>query len=204
MTAPGWYPDPSGDGTQRYWDGNAWGPVAPPPAAPPQPTPPAAPPVVVIKKKRSMLSLLVLGGVALLAGSCIVSAIGGTGSKKSSTGSSTSSTPTTQSYSADRMEREVVLACEMSVKKQLKDPDSAKFGDDWQALPVERDPSVPVPERLVNAGFSPPSGDKQYVATGSVNAKNSFGGYAGSQMYGCDAFFSTKSGDATGIAYSIG
>ena len=42
MTAPGWYPDPSGDGNQRYWDGNVWGPVAPPPAAPPT-TPPLTP-----------------------------------------------------------------------------------------------------------------------------------------------------------------
>jgi hypothetical protein len=200
MNAPGWYPDPSGDGTQRYWDGNAWGPSAPPPSAPP---PPTAPPVVVIEKKRSMLSLLVLGSVALLAGSCVVSAISGTGgSKKSSTGSSTSSTPTTQSYSAASMEREVLFACELSVTKQLKDPDSAKFGDDWKALPVERD-SAPVPERLLNAGFNAASGDKQYVATGSVNAKNSFGGYVGSKMYGCDAFFSTKSGSAKGIAYSL-
>jgi hypothetical protein len=26
----GWYPDPAGGGSQRYWDGKAWGPVAPP------------------------------------------------------------------------------------------------------------------------------------------------------------------------------
>ena len=33
---PGWYPDPSGSGQQRYFDGNAWGPfapLAPPPVA---------------------------------------------------------------------------------------------------------------------------------------------------------------------------
>ncbi len=28
---PGWYPDP-GTGMQRWWDGQAWGPVAPPAA----------------------------------------------------------------------------------------------------------------------------------------------------------------------------
>lgn len=28
--APGWYPDPSGNGGQRWWDGNAWGDTAQP------------------------------------------------------------------------------------------------------------------------------------------------------------------------------
>ncbi|WNG89547.1 DUF2510 domain-containing protein [Mycobacterium sp. ITM-2016-00317] len=36
MSAPGWYPDPSGNGGQRYFDGTAWGPTAPPPPTPPQ------------------------------------------------------------------------------------------------------------------------------------------------------------------------
>ena len=34
MTAPGWYPDPSGaPGQQRYWDGHAWSQVSIPAAA---------------------------------------------------------------------------------------------------------------------------------------------------------------------------
>ncbi|HEX2211934.1 MAG TPA: DUF4352 domain-containing protein [Mycobacterium sp.] len=31
---PGWYPDPSGNGGRRYWDGLRWGPTAPPPRQP--------------------------------------------------------------------------------------------------------------------------------------------------------------------------
>jgi hypothetical protein len=38
QTPPGWYPDPSGSGRQRYWDGNQWtdnySPVATAPVAP--------------------------------------------------------------------------------------------------------------------------------------------------------------------------
>jgi hypothetical protein len=34
-TPPGWYPDPTGVGGRRYWDGSAWGPAASSP--PPQP-----------------------------------------------------------------------------------------------------------------------------------------------------------------------
>jgi hypothetical protein len=30
MTAPGWYPDPSGNGGQRYWDGINWSTAVPP------------------------------------------------------------------------------------------------------------------------------------------------------------------------------
>ena len=71
MTAPGWYPDPSGDGNQRYWDGNAWGPVAPPPAAPPT-TPPLTPAGVQVPvlpppppKKNSQLKPLLIIGILL-------------------------------------------------------------------------------------------------------------------------------------------
>lgn len=76
MTAPGWYPDPSGDGTQRYWDGNAWGPSAPPPAPPT--TPPLLPgqsagvqvpvlPPLPPKKGGRLKPLLLVGGLLFLA-----------------------------------------------------------------------------------------------------------------------------------------
>lgn len=45
-TPPGWYPDPTAPGTERYWDGTAWTdhsrPVTVAPPAPP-PTPYSAP-----------------------------------------------------------------------------------------------------------------------------------------------------------------
>jgi uncharacterized protein DUF2510/uncharacterized protein DUF4190 len=47
-TPPGWYPDPSGSGGQRYWDGNAWTEHAQAPASAPPPAtgwPTTQPPV---------------------------------------------------------------------------------------------------------------------------------------------------------------
>ncbi|MDO8107029.1 DUF2510 domain-containing protein [Isoptericola sp. b441] len=39
--APGWYPDPSAPGQQRYWNGTAWAEATAPLAAPaPIPSPP--------------------------------------------------------------------------------------------------------------------------------------------------------------------
>lgn len=34
-TPPGWYPDPSGTGQQRYWDGQVWLQLPPPPPGTP-------------------------------------------------------------------------------------------------------------------------------------------------------------------------
>jgi uncharacterized RDD family membrane protein YckC len=39
LPPPGWYPDPSANSGQRYWDGAVWGPAVPPP----QPTRPTLP-----------------------------------------------------------------------------------------------------------------------------------------------------------------
>jgi len=66
VTDPGWYPDPSGDGTERHWDGNDGGPSAPLPAAPPT-TPPLTPAAAPVPPKKSggPKLLLVIGGVLL-------------------------------------------------------------------------------------------------------------------------------------------
>src|ERR1700693_523258 len=54
--SPGWYPDPSGGSGLRYWDGTAWGPVAPP-------TPP---------KKKSDVRQALLIVMSCLAGLAVV------------------------------------------------------------------------------------------------------------------------------------
>ncbi|MGH1548398.1 DUF2510 domain-containing protein [Leifsonia poae] len=71
MTAvPGWYADPSGPGTVRYWDGAAWTqhvqpvPVAPVPTYPPQSYPYYAPAVPVKNSKAT--SALVWSLVSLV------------------------------------------------------------------------------------------------------------------------------------------
>jgi hypothetical protein len=108
--------------------------------------------------------------------------------------STTPTTPTT--YSEQDNEQAVIDTCQKAVRKNLKDPDSAKFGDDWKAWIVTHyDKQPPV-------SYNPANGDKLYSAGGSVNAKNSFGGYTGDQAYGCDASVTT-SGDIRAHAYSL-
>lgn len=113
------------------------------------------------------------------------------GSSTSSSSTSTSSAPSEQ-----EIESGVIDICQQGVKKQLKDPDSAKFADDWKAWVVTHyDKPPPV-------SYHPENGDKYYNAGGSVNAKNSFGGYVGDQMYGCDAAV-TRSGEVSAHVYSV-
>ena len=85
--------------------------------------------------------------------------------------------------------------CEGSVKKSLKDPDSAQFSD-WKAW------TVASPSKTLNLSYHPWNGDKAYSAGGMVNAKNGFGGYAGDEMWACDATVS-KDGHIEGIANSM-
>ena len=186
MTAPGWYPDPSGDGNQRYWDGNAWGPVAPPPGAPP--TPP---------KKSGWLKPLLIMSILLFTIFVVRPLFldNKTESPSSSKGSTSSSAPTKRSVSPEVMELNFISACQGSIKKQLKDPDSAKFGDDWQAWPVTK----PSADTKLPSGYNPAGGDKQYSGAGSVNAKNSFGGYVGNTPYVCDGYVEPDGG---GNAYA--
>lgn len=75
------------------------------------------------------------------------------------------SVPHSTDHSHDQSD--VVDTCQDSVRKQLKDPDSARFND-WTAS--AKDGSA-----------------YYYSASGMVNAKNGFGGYTGDQLYSCDA-----------------
>jgi PBP1b-binding outer membrane lipoprotein LpoB len=89
-----------------------------------------------------------------------------------------SSTPTT--YSDRDNELSVIDTCQDSVKKMLRDPGSAQF-DGWTATPATT---------FSGRGelkYTPVVNDKLYTASGSVNAKNGFGGYVGARQYGCDA-----------------
>jgi hypothetical protein len=112
----------------------------------------------------------------------------------SACGGMTSTTPTT--YSEQEDERAVIDICHDAVKKDLRDPDSAKFGDDWKAWPVTQHDTPP------RVSYYPEQGDKLYSAVGSVNAKNGFGGYVGDQPYGCDAAVETN-GEIRARAYSL-
>jgi len=78
---------------------------------------------------------------------------------------------------------DAIDACQDSVTKMLKDPDSARF-DGWTASPAAGSP----PAGLV---YNPSAGDEYYTASGMVNAKNGFGGYNGDEPYSCDAVVTT-------------
>jgi hypothetical protein len=174
---PGWYPDPSGKAGKLYWDGQEWH-TAPPPV------PPSAQ-----KKKPGCLLGLVVPLLVLFAAMWFLLATCGHSSNTSST--------TTPTYSEQEIESEVIRICQKDVKKDLKDPDSASFGDDWKAWLVTHPPSEPP-----KVSYHPENGDKLYSAGGSVNAKNGFGGYVGFQPYGCDASVTTG-GQVQSIAYSL-
>jgi hypothetical protein len=82
MTPAGWYADPGGSGTWRWWDGVAWGELAPLPAAPP---PPAQIPVgridrfgapLPVPRRIGGLGGIVRGGFALVAGTALLAGIG--------------------------------------------------------------------------------------------------------------------------------
>jgi hypothetical protein len=100
-------------------------------------------------------------------------------------------------YTDDQFKALVIDTCQGSVKNQLKDPDSVKFGDDWKSWIVTNSDKPPKV-----ADYKPENGDKLFSAGGSVNAKNSFGGYVGDQPYGCDAV-ATTGNEITAVAYPL-
>jgi hypothetical protein len=99
-------------------------------------------------------------------------------------------------FTEDEIEAAVIDTCQGSVKKQLRDPDSAKFAD-WNSWVITHHGSPP---RVAN--YHPENGDKLYGADGKVNAKNGYGGYAGNEAWGCDAAVTTG-GNVDANAYSI-
>ncbi|OBH71249.1 hypothetical protein A5682_08920 [Mycobacterium mantenii] len=177
---------------QRYFDGTKWGQFASPLNPPPPP-----------KKARSPKKILaVIGAIVFL---IIVGKACGSDEKNGGSTSPSSSPPssarrgttsTTPTYTEREIEAAVIDTCKKAIKQDLKDPDSAKFGDDWKAWIVTQPPTQQ------NVPYHPESGDKLYSAGGTVNAKNSFGGYVGYQMYGCDASITT-SGDIHAHGYSL-
>jgi len=60
----------------------------------------------------------------------------------------------------------IISSCQDAIKIRLKDPYSVKFSDDWTAYDTKQTGS--------------------YEVTGSLNSKNGFGGYTGSQEWKCD------------------
>jgi hypothetical protein len=182
--AAGWYPDPGGTGVQRYFDGTNWGQFAPPLRPPPLQRPP--------KKGLSGKTILAIGALIFLLiiiGKACASddkKDSGSTSPSSATGVAAPPTSTKPPLSEHEIEEGVIDTCQKAIKKNLKDPDSAKFGD-WKAWPITHPGDKPP-----KVTYHPEDGDKLYNAAGSVNARNGFGGYVGDQEYGCDASVTTS------------
>jgi hypothetical protein len=91
-------------------------------------------------------------------------------------------------------EENVIDTCQDSVRKMLKDPDSARFND-WTASEGGAGPPAWM-------GFNPEGSDRYYSASGTVNAKNGFGGYTGDEQYSCDAVVTSGTGTVRAQARS--
>lgn len=76
--APGWYPDPAGSGSQRYWTGTEWGPTAPVTESPK-------------RQPRSPLKVALVTAVVLFVVLGIAAAIDDKPDRSSSAASTTSS-----------------------------------------------------------------------------------------------------------------
>lgn len=190
---PGWYPDPGGTGVQRYFDGTNWGQFAPPLRPPPPPPKKGISPKAIVAVIGAIFVLIIIGKA------CGSDDKNGGSTSPSSTspssgtwGGTTSTTPT---YSEREIESAVIDTCQKAIKRDLKDPDSAKFAD-WKAWIVAQHDKPP------KVTYHSENGDKLYSAAGSVNAKNGFGGYVGNQPYGCDASVTT-SGNVHANAYPL-
>jgi hypothetical protein len=157
----GWYPDPARTGGLRYFDGGRWTEHRS-----------GAPKAQNKNKWAPRWPLLIpLGVVAVVVA---LSAWGVERGEQLGTGGSATDTSHAQPEAIDE--------CQKLAKKDLKDPDSAKF-DGWTAS----DASGPPMGVTVNLS----AGDSYYLATGMVNAKNGFGGYDGDEPYSCDVVVTT-------------
>lgn len=83
------------------------------------------------------------------------------------------------------LSREVIDTCQDAIRNGLKDPDSAKFYG-WTAQEAGTAAAVPPSMK-----YDPGAGDRHWIASGDVNAKNSFGGYNGRTTRTCDVVITT-------------
>ena len=193
--APGWYPDPSGAPGTKWWNGTAWADNPPAPTTPPVPA--AATEVKPIRAKLrkaakwGAITFGVLMAIGLLTehkGADMKPAPTSAAATPPPTAAPTPTTAATPSSIADTpaTQDKIIRICQNNIRQGLKDPDSAKFGEwkAWRAAPDRQPPAGMV--------FHPDQGDVFYQASGTVNAKNAFGGYVGATPYFCNTVLPPK------------
>ena len=95
--APGWYPNPAGDGSYRYWDGLNWTDAAPP-NGPGAPAPGYANPATTLQPAKSGMSRGMKIGIGVGALALALIAIGSVGGNDKTSSSSKTVTATATKY----------------------------------------------------------------------------------------------------------
>ncbi len=99
MSAPGWYPDPTGNGGMRYFNGNDWSEYRRPPGAPPPKQ----------SNTGKVVLFSILGVVLFFAGCGALLAVGGSDDEQESSNVATAPAlaPTTDADADDRLPGQV-------------------------------------------------------------------------------------------------
>ncbi len=138
MSTPGWYPNPDGSDSKRFWDGQQWGQVATPTAPQVTQPPAASPPAKKLHgwKKAAVIAAAVIAGLYAL--NFVIEA----GQKPEPTAEEVAAEKAADAKqeaqnAARTAAANAELLCEEAVTNQLKSPSTADFPDKHTVMPFQ-------------------------------------------------------------------